>query len=79
MAATIPTTLRLDDLSSSVRTFVDKWAKHCTPLNVHVCDGSAEEDKALLQLLVDKGSIVPLQKLENWYVISCRFHAYTAR
>ena len=63
----VPTSLTLDSLPSGVRSYVDKWAEHCNPDGVHVCDGSDEEDKALLQLLVDKGSITPLSKLENWW------------
>ena len=65
-AMTIPTSLALDSLPSEVRSYVDKWANHCTPASVHVCDGSEEEDAALLRLLVQKGSITPLGKLENW-------------
>ena len=64
----IPSSLTLDSLPSGVRSFVDKWSEHCTPEGVHVCDGSDEEDGALLQLLVEKGSITPLSKLEDWCV-----------
>ena len=64
----VPTSFTLDSLPSGVRSFVDKWSEHCTPEGVHVCDGSDEEDRALLQLLVEKGSITPLSKLENWCV-----------
>lgn len=67
MATTeIPTRLTLNDLPSKVRSYVDKWSKHCNPAGVHVCDGSEEEDGALLQLLVAQGSIIPLSKLDNW-------------
>lgn len=62
----IPTSLSLDSLSAEVRSYVEKWAEHCIPESVHVCDGSEEEDKALHQLLQEKGSILPLSKLDNW-------------
>ena len=65
-SAAIPTSLSVDSLSAEVRSYVEKWAEHCKPLSVHVCDGSEEEDKALLQLLQQQGSILPLSKLENW-------------
>jgi GTP-dependent phosphoenolpyruvate carboxykinase len=66
MSATVPTSLSLDSLPSSVRSYADKWAEHCCPDAVHVCDGSEEEDQALHRLLIEKGSIAPLPKLENW-------------
>lgn len=67
MATTeIPTRLTLNDLPGKVRSYVEKWSTHCTPAGVHVCDGSDEEDKALLELLVAQGSIIPLSKLDNW-------------
>ena len=62
----IPTSLSVDSLPAEVRSYVEKWREHCTPASVHVCDGSEEEDKALHQLLVDNGSIHPLEKLDHW-------------
>ena len=62
----VPTSLNLDSLPSGVRSFVDKWAAHCTPDSVHVCDGSEEEEAALVSLLLNKGSLHPLPKLDNW-------------
>ena len=61
-----PTSLSLDNLSAEVRSYVERWIELCTPLGVHVCDGSEEEDKALHQLLQEKGSLIPLSKLDNW-------------
>ena len=66
MPTVIPTSLSVDSLPAEVRSYVEKWAEHCTPVSVHVCDGSQEEDKALHQLLIEQGSIIPLGKLDNW-------------
>lgn len=63
--AAIPTSLSVDALPAKVRSYVEKWREHCTPKALHVCDGSEEEDKALHQLLVECGSIVPLPKLDH--------------
>lgn len=65
-ATAIPTSLSVGSLPAKVRSYVEKWAERCTPSSVHVCDGSAEEDKALHQLLMRQGSIIPLSKLDNW-------------
>ena len=67
----VPSSLTTENLPPEVRVFSDKWAAHCRAAGVHVCDGSEEEEQALVQLLVDKGSIVPLPKLENWCVCVC--------
>ena len=62
----VPTSLSLDSLPRGVRSYLDQWSEHCQPAAVHLCDGSDEEERALLRLLTEKGSISPLPKLENW-------------
>jgi phosphoenolpyruvate carboxykinase (GTP) len=47
------------------------WVKEmellCQPDSVHWCDGTEEENKALIQQCVSKGQFVPLKKRENSY------------
>lgn len=47
--------------------WVDEMAKMCQPDNVHWCDGSIEENNALIKQCVDNGSFVPVLKRPNSY------------
>ena len=59
---------KFEDLPTKVQDKVkvaDK-VKLCTPDNIHICDGSKEEYKALLKKLMDEGIATPLSKHDNW-------------
>lgn len=56
----------LKDLVPSVRDFVESSAKLCQPEAIHICDGSEEENKKILALMVEQGMVKKLDKYENW-------------
>ena len=58
--------LNLNDLPKSVKDFVDEKAKICQPDKIYVCDGSEEENNHFLNVLEQEGSIIKLDKMENW-------------
>lgn len=47
--------------------WVDEIAKLCKPDKIHWCDGSQEENEALIRICVENGSFVPIPKRENSY------------
>lgn len=47
--------------------WVDEMAKMCQPDNVHWCDGSKEENDALIKICVDNGSFKPVPKRPDSY------------
>ncbi len=47
--------------------WVDEVAKLCKPDKIHWCDGSQEENDALIKICVENGSFVPIPKRENSY------------
>ncbi|CAD7088748.1 unnamed protein product [Hermetia illucens] len=55
-------------LTPKVRTFVEECVAVCLPENIHICDGSDRENKALQKLLLEQGTIKPLPKYENCYL-----------
>lgn len=57
---------KLEDLPTKVQDFVADKVKLCKPDSVHICDGSKEENEALLKKLMDEGIAVPLIKHDNW-------------
>ena len=59
---------KFEDLPVKVQGFVADKIKLCTPDNLHICDGSAEENQALLKELMNMGVAAPLSKHDNWYV-----------
>jgi len=58
--------VNIDDLKPHIKGFIEDQAKLCTPDKIHVCDGSEEETKAILQKLVDDGRLEKLPKYDNW-------------
>lgn len=56
----------LKSLPSKVQEFVSSYAKTFTPQNIHICDGSDEENKGLIDRLMKVGACVPLSKHDNW-------------
>lgn len=57
---------KFEDLPTKVQDFVADKVKLCTPDNIHICDGSKEENEALLKKLMDEGIATPLGKHDNW-------------
>ena len=49
-------------LPSAVYEFIEEKAKLCQPDKIHICDGSAEENEALIKILIEQGAV---KKLEN--------------
>lgn len=57
----------LASLPKHVREWVEHWVGLCTPKDVHVMDGSEQEDRDLKEMLVFQGALIPL-KYENCYL-----------
>ena len=55
-----------EDLFPKVQDYVADKVKLCTPDNLHICDGSPEENQALIKQLMDDGIATPLFKHDNW-------------
>lgn len=58
----------LSALSPAVREFLETNITLCQPESIHICDGSDEENLAILTQLEEQGMIKKLTKYENWYV-----------
>lgn len=59
----------LSRLNERVRNYVEDKARLCQPDNLHICDGSENENDYLLNLMLKQGMITPLPKYENWLAI----------
>ncbi len=60
------TGVAIDNLAPRIKSFVQEQAKLCKPDKIHVCDGSEEENKALIERLIKDGRLEKLPKYENW-------------
>ena len=58
--------IAVESLSPAVRQFVEENVRICRPQKVYVCDGSVQENQALLERLQQDGRLVKLKKYENW-------------
>ncbi|KAL9834873.1 phosphoenolpyruvate carboxykinase, cytosolic [GTP] [Geothlypis trichas] len=58
----------LESLSPEARDFIETNAKLCQPECIHICDGSDEENKKLLDIMVEQGMIKKLNKYENCWL-----------
>ncbi|XP_017929445.1 phosphoenolpyruvate carboxykinase, cytosolic [GTP] isoform X2 [Manacus vitellinus] len=58
----------LESLSPEARDFIETNAKLCQPENIHICDGSEEENKKILDIMVEQGMIKKLSKYENCWL-----------
>ncbi|NXI29671.1 PCKGC protein, partial [Sterrhoptilus dennistouni] len=58
----------LESLSPEARDFIETNAKLCQPDCIHICDGSEEENKKLLDIMVEQGMIKKLNKYENCWL-----------
>ncbi|CAD7011527.1 unnamed protein product [Ceratitis capitata] len=58
----------VSSLTPSVQAFVEESVALCQPDQVHICDGSEIENKILIKLMLDDGTIIPLPKYENCWL-----------
>ncbi|KFU90402.1 Phosphoenolpyruvate carboxykinase, cytosolic [GTP] [Chaetura pelagica] len=58
----------LESLPPEARDFIESNAKLCQPESIHICDGSEEENKKLLDIMVEQGMIKKLNKYENCWL-----------
>ena len=58
--------LQVNSLSPKVQAYIRKQEKVCQPDQVYVCDGTEEENQALLNKLQKDGRFQKLPKYENW-------------
>ena len=49
-----------------MKRFVEENARVCQPQKVYICDGSDQENQALLERLQQDGRLKRLTKYENW-------------
>jgi phosphoenolpyruvate carboxykinase (GTP) len=59
---------RLNQLPQNVKEFVLKNVTLCKPDSVYLCDGSDEENKLMIDLMVERGMLEKLPKYENCYL-----------
>ncbi|XP_041273785.1 phosphoenolpyruvate carboxykinase, cytosolic [GTP] [Onychostruthus taczanowskii] len=57
-----------ESLSPEARNFIETNAKLCQPECIHICDGSEEENKKILDIMVEQGMIKKLNKYENCWL-----------
>ncbi|XP_018772941.2 phosphoenolpyruvate carboxykinase, cytosolic [GTP] [Serinus canaria] len=57
-----------ESLSPEARDFIETNAKLCQPECIHICNGSEEENKKILDIMVEQGMIKKLNKYENCWL-----------
>ncbi|XP_076869818.1 phosphoenolpyruvate carboxykinase, cytosolic [GTP] isoform X1 [Brachyhypopomus gauderio] len=58
----------MGSLSPALREFIESSMSLCQPDSLHICDGSEEENNAILAQLQDQGMIKKLTKYENCWL-----------
>ncbi|CAH1268850.1 PCK1 [Branchiostoma lanceolatum] len=58
----------LDKLQPRVRTWVEQQARICQPDNIHICDGTLEENNIILNMLESQKVIKKLPKYDNCWL-----------
>ena len=58
--------ITVESLTPSVREFIKENERVCQPDKIYVCDGSVEENQALIKKLQEDGRLKKLEKYENW-------------
>ena len=48
--------------NKKLQAWVDKYVKHMQPDRVHLCDGSEEEKKFMIECMVRAGTLIPLNQ-----------------
>ena len=62
----VSSSIPVSSLRPHVRKFIEDSAQLCQPDEIHVCSGSEEENKAIIDLQISKGRLIKLTKLDNW-------------
>ncbi len=62
----LSSTISIDSLKPHVRSFVEDNAWVLQPERIHVCDGSEEENRQLVEKLQQDGRLIKLRKYDNW-------------
>ena len=65
-ARSLTSGVNLDHLALPLRDFIEEHRKVLQPQHVHVCDGSEEENQAIIKQLRDTGRLTKLEKYKNW-------------
>ncbi|ESO10841.1 hypothetical protein HELRODRAFT_109161 [Helobdella robusta] len=60
----------LSKVPPHVQQFIAKYVQICRPKGVFICDGSDEEAKEMTEKLVERGTLVKLESMDNCYL--CR-------
>lgn len=58
----------ITSLPLKVKKFIEESALLCQPERIHICDGSERENEALINSLMNAGTIIPLPKYQNCYL-----------
>ncbi|XP_054738138.1 phosphoenolpyruvate carboxykinase [GTP]-like [Anastrepha obliqua] len=58
----------VSSLPPLAKVFVEESVALCQPNQVHICDGSEMENKMLVRIMLDDGTIIPLPKYENCWL-----------
>lgn len=64
----VSSSIPVSSLRPHVRKFIEDSAQLCQPDEIHVCSGSEEENKAIIDLQISKGRLIKLTKLDNCYL-----------
>ena len=56
----------LSALAPKVRSYVEEKADICQPDNLYICDGSEDENKHMIDTLVNNKMLQALPKYQNW-------------
>eukprot|EP00091_Calanus_sinicus_P023205 TRINITY_DN771_c0_g1_i12.p1 TRINITY_DN771_c0_g1~~TRINITY_DN771_c0_g1_i12.p1 ORF type:complete len:102 (-),score=21.32 TRINITY_DN771_c0_g1_i12:205-510(-) len=58
----------VSSLAPHILAWVGDCVDLCTPKDVHIMDGSPQEDRELKTMLVKKGVLTPLPKYDNCFL-----------
>jgi phosphoenolpyruvate carboxykinase (GTP) len=61
----------ISTIKTELKSWVESMADHFKPEKTHWCDGSQEEYDAICQLLVDKGTFIPLNPKKRTNSFAC--------
>lgn len=58
----------ITQLSAKLRTYLDEIVPLCQPQHIHICDGSDAKNAALLEIMLQSGTITALPKYDNCWL-----------
>jgi phosphoenolpyruvate carboxykinase (GTP) len=59
---------KIESLHHKVLAFLEQDVELCQPSKIHICDGSEEENRMMMDTLVADGIVQPLPKYENCWL-----------